>query len=199
MEVNLNKSYCLTFSLMHRTLDLQLKYKSIQIPLCDNFKYLGVTFERKLTWKHHVEDISNHAMKRLSALKRLSGARWGCSGQTMLQTYHTFILSLLTYCCEPLVATGENVLVSLEKIQNQSLRIVAGAVKSTPIDAMLMLTADKPLRTVIQENAFILWEKIIRVPGCFSLWNEVKQDLIRNFKTQMGFLQLVLQLKIHLV
>ncbi|GIX67826.1 hypothetical protein CEXT_214591 [Caerostris extrusa] len=75
MEVNLNKSYCLTFSLMHRTLDLQPKYKSIQIPLCDNFKYLGVTFDRKLTWKHHVEDISNRAMKRLSALKRLAGAR----------------------------------------------------------------------------------------------------------------------------
>ncbi|GIX73604.1 hypothetical protein CEXT_674891 [Caerostris extrusa] len=76
-----------------------------------------------------------------------------------------------------------------KKSKNQSLRIVAGAVKSTPIDAMLMLTGDKPLRTVIQEKALILWEKIIRVPGCFSLWNEVKQDLIRNLKTQMGFLK----------
>ncbi|GIY82789.1 hypothetical protein CEXT_276921 [Caerostris extrusa] len=76
---------------------------------------------------------------------------------------------LLTYCCELLVVAGENVLVSLEKIQNQSLRIVAGAVKSTPIDAMLMLTGDKSLRTVIQEKDLILWEKIIRVPGCFSL------------------------------
>ncbi|GIY01931.1 uncharacterized protein CEXT_332121 [Caerostris extrusa] len=54
---------------------------------------------------------------------------------------------------------------------------------------MLMLTGDKPLRTVIQEKALILWEKIIRVPGCFSLWNEVKQVLMRNLKTQMGFLQ----------
>ncbi|GIY86325.1 uncharacterized protein CDAR_513391 [Caerostris darwini] len=106
------------------------------------------------------------------------------------------ILPLLTYCSEPLVVAGENVLISLEKIQNQSLRTVAGAVKSTPIDAMLMLTGDKPLRTVIQEKALILWEKIIRIPRCFSLWNEVKQDLTRNLKTQMGFLQGVLQLKI---
>ncbi|GIY01930.1 hypothetical protein CEXT_332111 [Caerostris extrusa] len=109
---------------MHRNLNLQLKYKSIQIPLCDNFKYLGVTFDRKLTWKHHVEDISNRAMKRLSALKRLAGSRGGCSGQTMLQTYHTFILPLLTYCCEPLVVAGEYVLVSLKKIQNQSLQLL---------------------------------------------------------------------------
>ncbi|GIY15158.1 hypothetical protein CEXT_294551 [Caerostris extrusa] len=58
-----------------------------------------------------------------------------------------------------------------------------------------MLTGNKPLRTVIQEKALTLWEKIIRVPGCFSLWNEVKQDLTRNLKTQMGFLQGVIQLK----
>ncbi|GIY86763.1 hypothetical protein CEXT_187591 [Caerostris extrusa] len=85
------------------------------------------------------------------------------------------------------------------KMQNQSLRIVSGAVKSTPIYATLMLTGDKLLRTVIQEKTLILWGKIIRVPGCFSLWNEVKQDLTRNLKTQMDFQQGVLQLKIHLV
>ncbi|GIY22874.1 hypothetical protein CDAR_599941 [Caerostris darwini] len=82
-----------------------------------------------------------------------------------------------------------------KKIQNQFLRTVSGAVKSTPIDAMLMLTGDKPLRTVIQEKALILSEKIIRAPGFFSLWNEVKQEMTRNLKTQMGLLQGVLQLK----
>ncbi|XP_035229894.1 uncharacterized protein LOC118201842 [Stegodyphus dumicola] len=60
---------------------------------------------------------------------------------------------------------------------------------------MFVLTDDKPLRIVIQEKALILWEKIIRVPGYLSLWNEVNQDLTRNLKTQMGFLQRVFQLK----
>ncbi|XP_035229940.1 uncharacterized protein LOC118201888 [Stegodyphus dumicola] len=154
---------------MHQSLNLQLKYKGTQIPLCDKFKYLGVTFDCKLTWKPHVEDLYNHATKRLSVLKRLAGARWGCTAQTLLQTYHSFILPLLTYCCEPLVVAVENVLYTLAKIQNQCLRIVPGAVKTTPIDAMFMLTGDKPLRTVIQERALILWEKIIRVPGCLTL------------------------------
>ncbi|XP_035216426.1 uncharacterized protein LOC118189854 [Stegodyphus dumicola] len=105
------------------------------------------------------------------------------------------MLPLLTYCCEPLVVAVENVLYTLEKIQNQCLRIVSGAVKTTPIDAMFMLTGDKPLRTIIQEKAVILWEKIIRVPGYLSLWNEVNQDRTRNLKIQMSFLQRVFQLK----
>ncbi|XP_035225781.1 uncharacterized protein LOC118198253 [Stegodyphus dumicola] len=131
--------------------------------------------------------MSNRATKRLSILKRLAGARWGCTRQTLLQTYHSFILPLLTYCCEPLVVAVENVFYTLEKIENQCLRIVSGAVKTTPIDSMFVLTGDKPLRTVIQEKAVILWVRIIRVPRCHSLWNEVNQDLTRNLKTQMGF------------
>ncbi|GIY55730.1 hypothetical protein CEXT_777591 [Caerostris extrusa] len=48
MEVNLNKSYFLTFSLMHQALDLQLTHRGTQINTCNSFKYLGVTFARKV-------------------------------------------------------------------------------------------------------------------------------------------------------
>lgn len=89
---------------------------------------------------------------------------------------------------------GENVLDSLEKAENQSFCIVSGAVKTTQIDAMLM-TGDSPLRNVSQKKTIILWEKIVRVPACFSLWNEVSRVFIRDLKTKMGFLQAVLQLK----
>ncbi|GFY75682.1 hypothetical protein TNIN_53561 [Trichonephila inaurata madagascariensis] len=127
MEVNLNKSYCLAFSLIHQTLDLQLTYKGTQIPLCDKLKYLEVVFDHKLTWKPHVEDIFNRATKRIKALQCLAEARWGCSGGILLQTYYTFILPLLTYRCQPLVVAGKNVLHTLEKIQNQSLQCCWGS------------------------------------------------------------------------
>ncbi|GIY99150.1 hypothetical protein CEXT_696631 [Caerostris extrusa] len=73
MEVNLNKSYYLTFPFMHQALDLQLTYRGTQIATSNSFKYLGVTIDRKLNWKPHTEDITNRAMKRLSALKLLDG------------------------------------------------------------------------------------------------------------------------------
>ncbi|GIX91945.1 hypothetical protein CEXT_468321 [Caerostris extrusa] len=75
----------------HQALDLQLTYRGTQIATCNSFKYLGVTFDRKLTWKPHTEDITNRAMRRLSALKLLDGTRWSCTGLTLLQTYHAFI------------------------------------------------------------------------------------------------------------
>ncbi|GIY01434.1 hypothetical protein CEXT_427531 [Caerostris extrusa] len=59
--------------------------------------------DHKLTWKSHIEDIANLAMKTPSPLKRLAGARWSCTGPTLLQTYHAFIRPLLTYCCKSLV------------------------------------------------------------------------------------------------
>ncbi|GIY72488.1 hypothetical protein CEXT_782061 [Caerostris extrusa] len=91
MEVNLKKSYYLTFLFMHQALDLQLVYRGTQIATSNSFKYLGVTIDRKLNWKPHTEDITNRAMKRLRALKLLDGTRWSCTGLTLLQTYHAFI------------------------------------------------------------------------------------------------------------
>ncbi|GFY39441.1 hypothetical protein TNIN_33531 [Trichonephila inaurata madagascariensis] len=113
--------------------------------------------------------------------------------KNLLQTYHTFTLLLLTYYCEPFFWDRETC--TRYSGQIQSLRIVAGSVKTTPINPLLTLTVDKPLKTLIQEKAEIFFEKIIKIPRYFSLWNEINQDLSRNLRIQKGFLQGVPQLK----
>ena len=93
-----------------------------------------------------VWSISNRFQKRLTVLKRLTGTLWGCDRSTLNITYKTFIPPLITYCCEPPRTASDEVLKKLEFLQNQSLRLVTGAVKSTAIDAMLLLTNSKPLK-----------------------------------------------------
>jgi len=38
----------------------------------------------------------------------------------------------------------------LERAQNQALKLITGAVKTTPIDAMLFTTGNKPIRELIK-------------------------------------------------
>ncbi|GFY58656.1 hypothetical protein TNIN_222771 [Trichonephila inaurata madagascariensis] len=76
-------------------------------------------------------------------------------------------------------------------IKNQTLRIVAGAVKTTPIDSMPnRLNGDKLLRTIIQEKNLILWEKRLLkyLDVFFTLKCEVNQDLTRNLRIHKRFL-----------
>lgn len=52
-----------------------------------------------------------------------------------------------------------------------------------------------PIKSIIEERALLLWEKIIRIPEYLSLWNDSLSYIKRNLKTQRGFLQEVMALK----
>jgi hypothetical protein len=51
----------------------------------------------------------------------------------------------------------------LEHAQNQALRLISGAVKTTPIDAMTFITGNKPIRELINEKTVLLHEKLLRL------------------------------------
>ena len=43
----------------------------------DNPTYLGVTLERQLTLKDHINKVKSKAKKRLNLLKRIVSTSWG--------------------------------------------------------------------------------------------------------------------------
>ncbi|GFY39668.1 uncharacterized protein TNIN_96901 [Trichonephila inaurata madagascariensis] len=112
-----------------------------------------MTFDWKLFWRAHTENIVNRVSNRKTLLKRLAGSRWGCSNHTSYSTYKLLILPILIYCCEPLITASRSVTELLDRVQTQALRIITGAVKTTSIDAMLLTTENKPLKNIFQERA----------------------------------------------
>lgn len=82
----------------------------------------------------------------------------------------------------------------LETTQNQALRLIVGAVKTSPINAMLLLTKNKPIEEIIQQKALCLYEKLIRLPTN-SYWRNYSYNQNRRLKTQEGFIQKVVKIK----
>jgi len=81
----------------------------------------------------------------------------------------------------------------LENAQNQALRLITGAVKTTLIDAMTFITGNKPIRVLIKEKAVLLDEKLLRIPG--DRYWKTYENKPRNLKTQNGFIQKVAEIK----
>ena len=148
--VNTEKTTYQTFSLCHQPLQLNLSYNNIALPYSESTKYLVVTFDRKLTWKLYINDIKNRAEKRMILLKRLAGVRWGHDIPTLLATYRTFMKTVMTYCNAPLITVSEDGRTRLERIKNNALRLVTGAVKTTFIDALLLRTKEISIQFEIQ-------------------------------------------------
>ena len=96
-----------------------------------------------------------------SVLKRLAGSKWGCAWSTLNMTYQKYILPLITHSCESLVTAQPHTLKVLEHAQNQALRLITGAVKTTPTDAMTFITDNKPIQELIEDKAVLLHEKLL--------------------------------------
>jgi hypothetical protein len=65
---------------------------------------------------------------------------------------------VLQYGNEALVTATQTVLNKLEVIQNQALRLITAAVKSTLLACVPALTANGPLKFEREEMTFILFE-----------------------------------------
>ena len=189
MQVNTEKTNYQIFSLSHKTPTVSLTLDKVPITQTKAYKYLGITFDNKLTWKHHILTVTEKASRRLSILKRLAGSKWGCARQVLNTTYKTHIKPILQYGSETTITANKSNLDKLEKVQNQALRIITGAVSSTPISLLQGYTHNISLQTDKIQRSLVLYEKLKRLPN-IDYWRNYS-DTPRRLKTQQGFIQKV--------
>ena len=86
--INSEKTWALNFfkdSKNNNSPRLWLKNELIKCK--KEFKFLGITFDEKLTFKAHIENTVSRCKKRLNLLKTLRGKDWGASPATLMYTY----------------------------------------------------------------------------------------------------------------
>lgn len=101
-------------------------------------KFLGLLFDRKLTWAPHIVDLRQRALKSMNILKSVSHHHWGADRKTLLTLYHSLIRSKLDYGSSAYGSASSSLLESLEVVHRQALRICTGAFKSSPKDSLLV-------------------------------------------------------------
>ena len=92
-------------------------------------KFLGISFDEKLTFENHINDITTRARKRLNLLKAIRGQGWGASPQTILYTYRTYVRPLLEYGC---ILYSNEKAQTLKKIQSIEIEAIKIAYRLPP-------------------------------------------------------------------
>jgi len=90
-------------------------------------RLLGVDLDSGLTFQTHLEMIHKRALLRLNALKKLAGTDWGAETTTLRHFYTAWIRPVLEYASPVWGLASRKLLSPLDKIQNQALRLIAGA------------------------------------------------------------------------
>ena len=111
----------------------------------DSATYLGITFDKRHTWKTHISRSEAKARRKLALLRKLAETQWGAAETGLINLYIGTIRTHLEYGSTTLSSASKSATYTLDKVQNQALRLITGSMKSTPIRFMEEATAIQPL------------------------------------------------------
>ena len=139
-----NKTQSILFSRRGKRCNPSLKIYNQEIPATNSLKFLGIVFDSRLTWSNHVKKLKDQCHSPLSLLKHVSHLSGGADKKTLTTLYKALVQSKLLYACE-IFSSNEKIIGALNKIQNQGLRIISGAFRSSPIASLQVDCSVPPL------------------------------------------------------
>ena len=87
-----SKTVCMHFSNQHSIhAEPDLKLYGASIPVVTEAKFLGVVFDRKLTFAAHIRHLKDRCMKALNLQRVVAHKDWGADCTTLLKLYRLHI------------------------------------------------------------------------------------------------------------
>ena len=95
LSLNVDKTNFIVFSRRRTINDVYIKIEGKNIERVTKVKFLGVIIDSKLTWKEHINYISNSISKSIGIIYK---AKKVLTRSTLIGLYYSFVYPYLTYC-----------------------------------------------------------------------------------------------------
>ena len=132
--------------------------------------FLGVTFDRTLSFTKHVSSLKAKFFPRLKALRCISASSWGPSKESLSVLYKSFLRSLLTYASPgwfPFLSATN--ITKLERLHRAASRAITGCLSSSPIPLLLTEASLPPLRVTLTHFTLFSHERALLLPTSFPI------------------------------
>jgi ribonuclease HI len=186
VSINKEKSFTTLFTLSSKKQTGTIKLGDTPLRSEDEATYLGVTFDKKQTWKPHIQQAEAKARRKLAIMRKLAGTSWGANENILKRVYQGAVRPHLEYGSSAWSTTAKTHQQSLDRVQNQALRIITGSMRSTPIKAMEDITATQPLSQRRDAKVMIQAEKFKCLPA--HPMKQRMQNLTKNRLKRSSFL-----------
>ena len=132
--------------------------------------FLGVTFDRTLSFSKHVSLMKAKFFTCLKALRCISASSWGPSKESLSVLYKAFLQSLLTYASPgwfPFLSATN--IIKLERLHRATSRAITDCLSSFPISLLLTEASLPPLRVNLTQFTFLSYKRALRLPTSFPI------------------------------
>ena len=129
-----------------------IKVDGTSIKVADEAKFLGLVFDRRLTFRAHVKYLKTVCDKALNVLKVVGHTDWGADKVVLLRLYRALVRlyralvrSKLDYGCIVYGSASKSVLRTLDAVHHAGLRICLGAFRTSPVQSLYVKAEETSL------------------------------------------------------
>lgn len=144
-DLSPSKSNIVIFSRKKTLPPVNISLSGHNIPVKPHFKFLGLVLDSKLLGLAHCEYIEAKCERNLNILRSLAGVWWGAHPFALKLLYNAIVRSVLDYGTFLLEPANQAALRNLDRIQSKALRIISGAMRSSPLNALRVECLEPPL------------------------------------------------------
>lgn len=130
-------------------------------------KYLGLPLDRSLSFKLAMEQRAEKLKVRNNLIQKLAGSNWGSSGNVLRTAVLTLVFSAAEYASP--VWYGCNHTDKVDVQLNVAMRVITGAVDSTPVPWLHVLSNIEPPQVRRKLAAHKEWEKCLDESRTYEL------------------------------
>lgn len=145
LTISAHKSSTVIFTKKRNIPNINIRYNNEEIPQKTSVKFLGLWLDTRLTGVPHTESVLTKCGKNINILRSLSGVWWGSHPFSQMLLYNATIRSHFDYGTFLLEPANKSAFNRLSVCQSKCHRIILGAMKSSPTNAMQVETGDPPL------------------------------------------------------
>ena len=142
-----------------------LKLDGVEIPVVDQYKFLGVIFDRKLRFIPHINYLKAKCHKALQLLRVVAHTDWGADKSTFLKLYRSLVRSKLDYGCFIYGSARKSYLRCLDSIHHLGLRLALGALRTSPVESLYVEANEAPLSLRREKLALQYYTKLQSCPS----------------------------------
>ena len=138
--------------------DLSLKLDISEIPIVDEYKFLGIIFDQKKAKKSipHLKYLKTKCNKTLQLLYVVAHKEWGADQKTLLLLYRSLIRSQLDFGYFIYQSARKSYVKTLDPIYHGGLRLVLGAFRTSPAES-LYAGANEPPANIRSHKLALLY------------------------------------------
>lgn len=161
LNINPQKSTYQVFTTKRIIPNITLRLMSHNLHPATEQRILGIIFDApKLTFGAHFKYLNIECKKRINVLRALSSTKWGCSRVLLRRIYIAYIRSKMEYGAPLFTNIKESYYKKLDVIQNDAIRCILGARKTSPI---LSLQVESVLPPIAVRFRWLFMKWFIRV------------------------------------